>query len=80
MLNLKGIAHPEKQALLKSSNEMLQGLANKDSINLNSDTLAWLGNKSPSSFDIDALLQDHDYDEVKYLDSLNLPKFREHLF
>ena len=78
LLNLKGIAHPDKQSLLKNTNEMLQDLANNNSINLKSDTLTWLRkysdqNKGPVAFDIDAELSKHDYDEARYIDSLNLP-------
>lgn len=80
LLNLKGIAHPEKQSLLKSSNEMLQDLPNNNSIKLKSDTLAWLKNKTPMTFDIDAELSKHDYDEASYINSLNLPSLRQRLF
>jgi len=59
---------------------MLPDLVNNNSINLKKDALTWLRNKTPVTFDIDAELSKHDYDEARYLDSLHLPQLRQHLF
>ena len=59
---------------------MLSNLTSSSSLNLQQDTLKWVRNKGQLSVDLEADLKKHNFDEAKYIDSLNLSELRNSLF